>query len=170
LNAEAPDNAAAKRVVIDASALIVREPESDAVTLHFTGWISDRVELHAPELARYEIANALTRKVSHGEVQDDDLPAVWAELDALPIVYHPLTDGVDTISLAIDLERRSAFDAAYVALARGSAPSCGHWTGPLARNAASRGFPVSLIESFTEEEKSEKEDDGNPGSTSQESR
>jgi hypothetical protein len=36
----------------------------------------------------------------------------------MPIAYHPLTDGVETISLAISLERRSAFDAAYVALAR----------------------------------------------------
>lgn len=87
------------------------------VTVHFVGWISDRVELHAPALARYEIANALTCKVSHSEVQADDLPAVWAELDALPIVYHPLADGVDMISLAVSLERRSAFDAAYVALA-----------------------------------------------------
>jgi hypothetical protein len=76
LNAEPPDDAA-KRVVVDANALIAliaREPESDAVTVHFAGWISDRVELHAPELARYEIANALTRKVSHSEVQADDLP------------------------------------------------------------------------------------------------
>jgi hypothetical protein len=68
LNAEPPDDASAL------IALIAREPESDAVTVHFAGWISDRVELHAPELARYEIANALTRKVSHGEVQADDLP------------------------------------------------------------------------------------------------
>jgi predicted nucleic acid-binding protein len=172
LNAEPPDDSA-KRVVVDANALIAliaREPESDAVTVHFAGWISDRVELHAPELARYEIANALTRKVSHGEVQADDLPAVWAELDAMPIAYHPLTDGVETISLAISLERRSAFDAAYVALARELDAELWTLDGPLARNAASRGFPVSLIESSTEEEKGEKEDDGNPGSTSQESR
>ena len=157
MNAGPPDNAA-KRVVIDANALIsliAREPESDAVTVHFAGWISDAVELHAPELARYEIANALTRKVSHGEVQADDLPALWAELDALPIVYHPLTDGVETISLAISLERRSAFDAAYVALARELDAELWTLDGPLARNAASRGFPVSLIESAEEEEEEE---------------
>jgi predicted nucleic acid-binding protein len=161
LNAEPPDDAA-KRVVIDANALIAREPESDVVTVHFAGWISDGVELHAPELARYEIANALTRKVSHGEVQVDDLPAVWAELDALPIVYHSLTDGVDTICLAIDLEWRSAFDAAYVALAHGLDAELWTLDGPLARNAASRGFPVNLIESPSDDD----EGDDNQGSTS----
>jgi hypothetical protein len=43
------------------------------------------IELHAPSLARYEIANALTRKTAHGEVAEEDLGSVWAELDALPI-------------------------------------------------------------------------------------
>jgi predicted nucleic acid-binding protein len=168
LNAEPPDDAA-KRVVIDASALIAliaREPESDAVTVHFAGWISDRVELHAPELARYEIANALTRKMSHGEVQADDLPAVWAELDAMPIAYHPLTDGVATISLAISLERRSAFDAAYVALARELDAELWTLDGPLARNAASRAYPVSLIESSSEDEKDDESDADNQGAAS----
>lgn len=165
MNAEPPDDAA-KRVVIDANALIAliaREPESDAVTVHFAGWISDGVELHAPELARYEIANALTRKVSMGDVQADDMPSVWAELDAMPIAYHPLADGIEAISLAISLERRSAFDAAYVALALELDAELWTLDGPLARNAASRRFPVSLIESPPEEEK----DDSNQGSTSQ---
>ena len=131
MNAELPDDAA-KRVVIDANALIAliaREPESDAVTVHFAGWISDGVELHAPELARYEIANALTRKVSHDEVQADDLPAVWAELDALPIVYHPLTDGVDTISLAIDWNGAARSTPLMSLSLAGSTLSCGRWTG-----------------------------------------
>jgi predicted nucleic acid-binding protein len=164
LNAEPPDDAA-KRVVIDANALIAliaREPESNAVTLHFAGWISDGVEMHAPELARYEIANALTRKVSMGEVQADDLPAMWTELDAMPIAYHPLADGVGAISLAISLERRSAFDAAYVALALELDAELWTLDGPLARNAASRRFPVSLIESPPEEK-----DDSNQSSTAQ---
>jgi predicted nucleic acid-binding protein len=168
LNVE-PHDDAAKRVVVDANALIAliaREPESDVVTVHFAGWISEGVELHAPELARYEIANALTRKVSHGEVQADDLPAVWAELDAMPIAYHPLTDGVETISLAIYLERRSAFDAAYVALARELDAELWTLDGPLARNAASRGFPVSLIESPPEDEKDDESDADNQGAAS----
>jgi len=81
LNAEPPSDAAV-RVVIDASALVAlmaREPESEAVASHIYRWVSEGVELHAPELARYEIANALTRKASAGEVDAADLPAVWLE-------------------------------------------------------------------------------------------
>ncbi len=124
---------------------MAREPESVAVTSHISGWVSEGAELHAPELARYEIANALTRKSSAGEVQAADLPAVWAELDAMPIDYHPLADGAAVISLAASLERRSAFDAAYVTLATELHAELWTLDGPLARNAASRGFPVSMI-------------------------
>ncbi len=79
MNAEPPDDAI-KCVVIDANALIAliaREPESEAVSSRITSWINEGVELHAPELARYEIANALTRKAAADEVQATDLPAVW---------------------------------------------------------------------------------------------
>jgi predicted nucleic acid-binding protein len=56
-------------------------------------------------------------KTAHDEIAEEDLASVWAELDALPIQYDPLTDVAAVIALALDLERRSAFDAAYVALA-----------------------------------------------------
>ena len=137
------------RVVIDASALVAlvsREPESEAVTRHITGWARQGVELHAPALARYEIANALTRKTSMGEIEQDDLAAVWAELEAMPITYHPLRDGAAVIGAAVELQRRSAFDAAYVALARELDAELWTLDGPLARNAASRGLPVNLID------------------------
>lgn len=57
-------------------------------------------ELHAPALARYEIANAPMRKTSMGEVEQDDLAEVWAELEAMPIAYHPLGDGARVIGAA----------------------------------------------------------------------
>ena len=90
-------------------------------------------------------------------------PPCGAELDAMPIAYHPLTDGVERgSSLAIDLERRSAFDAAYVALARELDAELWTLDGPLARNAASRGFPVTLIESRREEKGDDKDTGGRP--------
>lgn len=149
LSGERPKTGAAVRIVIDASALVAllaREPESQAVTEHIAQWVRERVELHAPELVRYEIANALTRKTSMGEVDASDLPAVWAELEAMPIAYHPLTDGAGVIGVAIGLQRRSAFDAAYVTLARELDAELWTLDGPLARNASSRGLPVSLID------------------------
>jgi predicted nucleic acid-binding protein len=165
LNAEPPDDAP-KCVVIDANALIAliaREPESEIVSSRIASWIREGVELHAPELARYEIANAITRKAAAGEIQATDLSAVWAELDALPIVYHPLADGADAMDIALKLDRRSAFDAAYVALAQ--ALDADLWTldGPLARNAASHGLPVSLIESPPENEDGGNDGNGNQG-------
>lgn len=137
------------RVVIDANAvvaLLARQPESDAVEQCIERWAREGVELHAPALARYETANVLTRKTSLGEIKQEDLPALWAELEAMPIAYHPLGDGAAVIGVAIELQRRSAYDAAYVALAREL--DAGLWTldGPLARNAASRGMPVNLIQ------------------------
>jgi predicted nucleic acid-binding protein len=53
--------------------------------------------------------------------------------------------GPATVELALRLARRSAYDAAYVALA--VALDAELWTldGPLARNAAERGLPVRLM-------------------------
>lgn len=84
----------------------------------------------------------------------------------MPMAYHPLTDGVETISLAISLERRSAFDAAYVALARELDAELWTLDGPLARNAASHGFPVSLIESPSEDENDDESDADNQSAAS----
>jgi predicted nucleic acid-binding protein len=95
------------RVVIDANALVAlvaREPESEAVNRRVRGWAREGVELHAPALARYEVANVLTRKTSMGEIEQDDLPALWAELEAMPIAYHPLGDGAAVIGAAIELQ------------------------------------------------------------------
>ncbi len=136
------------RIVLDASALvalITREPESESVALKFASWAEDGAELHAPELARDEVANALTRKAAHGDVDRGDLAAVWTALDALPISYHPLADGAEAIELALDLDRHSAFDAAYVALATRIGAELWTIDGPLARNAGGRGHPVRLI-------------------------
>ncbi|HEV3072123.1 MAG TPA: type II toxin-antitoxin system VapC family toxin [Solirubrobacteraceae bacterium] len=57
----------------------------------------------------------------------------------MPIAYHPLGDGARVIGAAVELRRRSAFDAAYVALARELDAELWTLDGPLARNAGSRG-------------------------------
>jgi hypothetical protein len=38
-------------------------------------------------------------------------------VDELPIVYHPLSDGPSVVRATLALQRRSAYDAAYLALA-----------------------------------------------------
>jgi len=137
-----------RRVVVDASllvALLANEPETEGVARQFSAWAEADVELHAPSLARYEVANALARKAAHGDIASDDVAAVWAEFDALPINFDTLADGSAVIALALELERRSAFDAAYVALAQRIGTELWTIDGPLARNAGGRGYAVKLI-------------------------
>jgi predicted nucleic acid-binding protein len=126
-------------------ALLANEPESVAVARQFAAWAEAGVELRAPELARYEVANALARKAAHGEMSHEHVTAVWAELDALGIGYQSLADGPAVIAIALELERRSAFDAAYVALARRIGAELWTTDGPLARNASGRGYAVKLV-------------------------
>jgi len=71
----------------------------------------------------------------------------WQALEELPITYHALLDGPAVIDVAATLGRRSAFDAAYVALARSLDAELWTLDGPLARNAAGQKLPVRLINS-----------------------
>jgi predicted nucleic acid-binding protein len=63
-------------------ALLANEPESDDVGRQFAAWAEAGIELHAPSLARYEIANALTRKTAHGEIHSE--PATTLNLRPKP--------------------------------------------------------------------------------------
>jgi predicted nucleic acid-binding protein len=126
-------------------ALLANELETARVVRQFAVWAESGVELHAPSLARYEVANALARKAAHGDIAPDDITAVWAEFDALPINYDTVADGSTVVAVALELERRSAFDAAYVDLAQQIGAELWTIDGPLARNAGGRGYPVRLI-------------------------
>lgn len=98
-------------VVIDASALVAfvtKEPASPKVAQLLHDWGSQETPLNAPELAHYEIANALAKKAANGELDDDAIDEAWDVLDDLPIVYHPLHDGSSAVRVALALERRSA--------------------------------------------------------------
>jgi predicted nucleic acid-binding protein len=141
-------------VVIDASALvalIASEPQGPAVTAHIESWLSSGREIHAPALARYEIANALARQVAHGQLSTEDVADGWKALEALPIVYHGLVDGPAVIEAAQTLKRRSAFDASYLALAIERDAELWTLDGPLARNCVGQGLAVRLIHADTVE-------------------
>jgi len=135
-------------VVIDASglvALVADESDGPAVAARLEAWRQTGEAIHAPELARYEIANALARYAGAGKLTINDVREAWEVLEGLSIRFHPLIDGPAAVQTALTLERRSAYDAAYLALATELDAQLWTLDGPLARNARQRGLPVRSL-------------------------
>jgi predicted nucleic acid-binding protein len=136
-------------VVVDANVLVVLALDrrrAVAVERLLRVWRDDGEQLHAPALLRYEVASALNRAVAAGQLPAGEVAEAWQRIAAVPVTLHPLEDAVRVVEVAQLLERRSAYDAAYVALAQSLESQLWTLDGPLARNAASRALPVQLIE------------------------
>jgi predicted nucleic acid-binding protein len=95
---------------------------------------------------RYEVANALAQAVSAGQLASEAVADASQRIGSVPIVLHQLGDTPRVVAMAQRLERRSAYDAAYIVLAEELASQLWTLDGPLARNAASRSLPVQLIQ------------------------
>jgi predicted nucleic acid-binding protein len=83
-------------IVADANLLVILvsgDPRGNRVLQQFTDWLDDNVEIHAPVLAQYEIANALTRLIVGGAFSRDKVEEAWNNISVLPIQYHALTNG-----------------------------------------------------------------------------
>ncbi len=135
-------------IVIDANLLVTLvsgDSRRELVLTQFEQWIDQNTPLHAPELARYEIANSLTRLIVAGQFSTSALPNVFEYLDSLPITYHPLSQSHRVVEIALSLHRQNSYDAAYLALAE--ALNTEVWTldGSLYRNAVGQGLPVRLL-------------------------
>jgi predicted nucleic acid-binding protein len=81
-------------VVIDASGLVAfltHEREGGAVAAWVASWQRSGRTVHAPELARYEVANVLTRLAVSGQLDAHDVREAWSVLQALPIAFHHST-------------------------------------------------------------------------------
>lgn len=138
-------------VVVDANLLVVlvtRDPRRPQVAARFEAWSHEGESLHAPELMPYEVANAVAGLLATGTRIDlEDLEEVWRAIRRVPVTLHRLGDGPEAVRFALQLERRSVYDAAYIALAQRLGTELWTLDGPLARNAASHGLPVALLES-----------------------
>jgi predicted nucleic acid-binding protein len=135
-------------VVIDANllvALALNDPRAAAVDRRFRQWASAGEDLHAPELLRYEVANALTRAVVAGHLAPDRVASAWEHVMRVDVQLHPLADGAAAVATALRLDRSSAYDAAYVVLAQTLDAELWTLDGPLARNAGRLGWPVLLV-------------------------
>jgi predicted nucleic acid-binding protein len=97
-------------------------------------------------LLRYEVASALALAVSAGQLASGDVADASQRIGSVPIVLHQPKNTPAVVMMAQRLERRSAYDAAYVVLAEELDTQLLTLDGRLARNAASRGLPVQLIQ------------------------
>lgn len=135
-------------VVVDANlrvALASGDPRGGRVLQQFIEWIDHDVELHAPTLAHYEIANALTRLVVAGKFRLDKVEAAWNDLSVLPLTYHDLENVKRTVEIALNLGRQTAYDATYIELAERLKAQLWTLDGPLYRNSVGLNFPVQLL-------------------------
>jgi predicted nucleic acid-binding protein len=135
-------------VVADANLLVVLvsgDHRGNQVFKHFTDWLDRDVEIHAPALAQYEITNALARLIVGGMFSPNKLEEAWNNISILPIQYHNLTNAGRVVEIALAMNRKNAYDAAYIALAEMIGAELWTLDSPLYRNATSLGFPVNLI-------------------------
>jgi predicted nucleic acid-binding protein len=136
-------------VVLDANvvvALVTKDERAPAIAQQMQAWGEAEEALHAPSLLPYEVANALTRKIVAGEVDPSDVDSLWQHIAEMPVTLHDFDHGSAVIGVARQLGRVSAYDAAYVVLAQELEADLWTLDGPLARNAASVGLPVRLID------------------------
>lgn len=107
-------------VVIDANLLVVLaldDARAPLVEAKLREWEEAGETLHAPALMPYEAVNALARAVVAGSLRAH-IDESWATVTGVPVRLHPLGAGVEVIEMARRLRRGSAYDAAYLVLAR----------------------------------------------------
>jgi predicted nucleic acid-binding protein len=107
-------------IVLDANALVVLALDrrrASAVERLLLAWEEQGEDLHAPALLPYETASALARVVAAGQFPAADVPGACQRIAAVPIVLHQLQDAAAVVAMTQQLERKSAYDAAYIVLA-----------------------------------------------------
>jgi predicted nucleic acid-binding protein len=126
-------------------ALVLDEPHTKTVADLLDRWVGEGTELHAPLLAQYEVASGLTRQRARDELSREESDEALAIIAALGVTFDLTPDNARAVEIAVGLQRHSAYDAAYLALAERLGAEVWTLDGPLARNAGDRHL-VKLID------------------------
>ena len=110
-------------------------PDEDALEL------GADVAFAAPQLLVYELANILIVAVRRGRIDPDGAREAETLASTLPITYHPPPPMSDLLALATT-HGLSAYDAAYLALAKTEAAPLATFDKALAAAARAEGLEV----------------------------
>jgi predicted nucleic acid-binding protein len=108
-------------MIVDASVILSaffpheEQPQAQAL---IRDHVMGRVELVAPTLLLYEMTNAVVQARRRGRIADDQTEKILASFEGLGIALKPVT-WHQVLPLALRFDR-SAYDAAYLALAETS--------------------------------------------------
>lgn len=108
------------RLIIDASvataSLLPDEPYRDAALRILRGFLSNTLELFTVPLLRYEVTNSLWKAVTRDRADLNDALAAIKEFEAFNLPEHEVPSR-EVLKVAYTYSR-SAYDAAYLALAQ----------------------------------------------------
>ena len=117
-------------VVVDASVAfkwLVEEEHSDRATALARLWDDEGGQLASPSLMPFEVANALHRRVTRGELALSVAAGLIQDLMSLGVVLHDTSNlHRRALELASQLQQGAVYDAHYLALAESL--GCELWT------------------------------------------
>ena len=82
-------------IIVDANLMITMvsgDVRGNLALQKFNEWLGQQIELHAPTLAQYEVANGITRLVVAGKLTADRIADSCSQIGALPVTYLSLTN------------------------------------------------------------------------------
>ena len=119
------------KICVDASfalKLVLSEADSDLAQSEWQNWLLSGVEIAAPDLFTYETASVLRNRVFRKEITQSEADEALEILAGLEIIYHhPAAIRQSAWDMARIINRPTAYDAFYLALAQQE--GCPFWTG-----------------------------------------
>lgn len=120
-------------------AVVVNERHTAEVTAKINQWVEkEKVAVHTPMLAHYEVANTLTKYRFDGKLSQEEVGKALVVARSIRVRYDPAPNKERAIEITREMRRRYASDAFYLELAERLDTELWTLDGPLYGNPASR--------------------------------